>query len=269
MKRIEEHNRYLTEAAPERAGKTHRRAKIIRILILILVGVLACLAFLVLAFPAFRVREVRVKGAKRYSEEEIVELSGIRLGEEVLSLDLDGAIQKILSNCPYVKSISITSRPSGQVVVKLVEESNVMYTKQDGLYYSFSESLSVLEVKETDEAFSDFLFVELPADTAIKKGGRVTFSEENLWAKEKLFSLSDRIRKSPYGDTLTAISLRSERALFYVLGEHCKVILGEDKQFDEKSALLQGLLAQKGGLPTSDTTIDLSDPKKIIESPGI
>ena len=269
MKRTDEKSRYLTEADPGRAGKTRRRAKIIRILILVLLVLLACLAFLVLAFPAFRVREVTVKGADRYSEEEIISLSGISIGEEVLSLNLNAAIQNILANCPYIKSLSITSHPSGQVVLKIVEEANLMCTEKDGIYYSFSESLSVLEVKETDEGFSGFLFVELPADTLLKKGSKVTFSESGAWAKDALFLLADRIRKGPYGESFTMLSVQSERELYYVLDHRCKVVLGEAKQLEEKETLLGELLAQKGGIPEDETTIDLSDPKKIVESPGI
>ena len=269
MKSTEEQSRYLTEAAPERARKTRRRAKIFRALILALLGVLACLAFLVLAFPAFRVREVTVSGAKRYSEEEIIELSGIRVGEEVLSLNLDGAIRKILSACPYIKTLSVTSRPSGQVVFRLVEEENVMYTYSGGLYYSFSESLSVLEVKETSESFSDFLYVELPVDTQIKKGSKITFSEKNAWAKDTLFLLAERIRQGPYQEMLTQLSVRSDRALWYVLDRRCKVILGEATLLELKEALFEQWLEKKGGIPDEETTVDLSDPKKIIESPGI
>ncbi len=270
MKNDNKNDRYLTDkVATGRTGRTKRRAKIVRISILVLSIILLCLLFLTLALPHFLVKEVSVKGAGRYTAEELVALSNIKIGEEILAVDMNSAIDAILKNCPYVHSVSVTVHLSGKVVLNVVEEKDLMYAEEDGIYVSFSRSFSVLEIKESAEAFSDFLYVELPVMTSLRAGGRVRFASGDEWAKEALLSLVERLKKSSYGDKLTKISVKNEREVYYVLDGKCKVILGEMKELDEKEALLEGLFKQKGGIPQTPTTFDLRDPKKIIETPGI
>ena len=270
MKNDNKNNKYLTnKVATGRTGRIKRRAKIVRISILILSLIVLCLLFLTLALPHFLVKEVSVKGAERYSAEELVELSKIKIGEEILAVDMDSAIDEILKNCPYVHSVSVTVHLSGKVVLNIVEEKDLMYAEEDGLYISFSKSFSVIEIKESAEEFSGFLYVELPVMTSLRAGGRVKFASGDEWAKETLLALADRLKKSDFGDKLTIVSVKNERELYYVLDGKCKVILGEMKDLDAKESLVEGLLVQKGGIPSTPTTFDVRDPKKIIETPEI
>lgn len=268
MKPDHKKDNYLKSVATGRNGKTKRRAKIVRISIFALSGIILCLLFLTLAFPHFLVKEVSVKGANRYDKDDIIALSGIKVGEEILAVDLDRAISEILENCPYVRAASVTVHLSGKVVLNLTEEEEPMYTEEDGLFYSFSKSFSILEIKENADEFSGFLYVEFPVMTALRGGSRVRFGADAEWAQKALPSLVEHLRKTTYGDKLTEVSVKNERELFYVLDGTCKVILGEAKELDEKEALLAELLKQRGGIPDTPTTFDLRDPKKIIETPG-
>ena len=228
-----------------------------------------CLLFLTLAFPHFRVKEVEVKGANRYSEAELIQLSGIEIGDEIFAVNLDHAINSILKNCRYIRLISVTVHLSGKVVLNITEEDYPMYTKKDGQYISFSQSFTILGCEETAEDFAGFLYVELPDLTAFGEGGEVKFASGDKWAKTTLLSLIERLRKGNYGDKLTAVSVKNERELFYVLDGRCKVILGEAKDLDQKEARLSEILKQKGGIPETPTTFDLRNPEKIIEIPEI
>lgn len=268
MKNNPKQAKYPVEVAAGRTGRLKKRAKTVRVLIIVLTVFILCLLFLTLALPHFLVKEISVKGADRYDETKLVELSGIQIGEEILTVNLDSAVDAILANCPYVRSVSVTVHLSGKVVLNVTEEKAPMYAKEDGLFVSFSDSFTVLEVKETAEGFSGFLFVELPVMTSLRAGGRVKFRAEDEWAKKTLLTLRERLLHGSYADKLTEISVQKEREIFYVLNGNCKIILGEVKELDEKDNLLAELLKQRGGLPTEPITIDLSNPKKIIVTSG-
>ena len=72
----------------------------IAILTVALLGVLGISAFL-------RIIEIEVVGARRYSKEEIIRASGISIGDNILFINTDNAINKIKATLPYVKEVII------------------------------------------------------------------------------------------------------------------------------------------------------------------
>ena len=76
---------------------------LLRAAIAFLGGLIVVLGLLLLILPAFRVKTVTVEGNSFYSDEQIIACAGIGIGEEILALDADAAIDRILEGCPYVE----------------------------------------------------------------------------------------------------------------------------------------------------------------------
>ncbi|MBQ7173361.1 MAG: FtsQ-type POTRA domain-containing protein [Clostridia bacterium] len=262
MKTTERETKYLNDATPVHLAKRGRVAKILRIGILVLAIVLVLLSFLALALPRFRVREVAVEGASFYRPDEIISASGIRAEDPVLEVDIDRSIQNILAKCRYIKSVSISVHLSGRVVISLEEETCLLYTERDGRYYSFSDSLKIIE--EADEPFADFLFVELPHDVTLQTGRAIQFRDSAVFAKSILIPLVNWLENGAFAEHLTAVSLEKERKISFELDGKCKVILGEYRELDKKEKWLKEILAD--GIPQSPCTIDLSGKNPIKSS---
>ena len=256
-------------AVPVRVGKSKKAARVLRVLAPVLLVLIFCAAFLRLALPRFLVKGIEVRGASIYTSEELLSLSQIEIGEEVLAVDLDRAVSSILSACPYIRSVTATVRLTGRVVLNITEEKNLMFTERNGVYYSISERLKVLETSLDESAFSSFLYAELPDDAILHEGNVVQFGKGEEWAKDAIADLVGHVRAGKYGASLSGVSVKSEHNLSYVLNGTCRVLVGDASNMEEMDRLLESYLRSKGGIPSSPTTVDLRDPQKIIESPGI
>ncbi|MFO0552108.1 MAG: FtsQ-type POTRA domain-containing protein [Polyangiaceae bacterium] len=84
--------------------------------------------------PRFAIRTVTVDGASRLSPKDIAARGGIRVGDNVLVLDLDGARKKIEAD-PWVKSATVTRKLPGSVMVSVVEhEPAALVAIEDHLF---------------------------------------------------------------------------------------------------------------------------------------
>jgi cell division protein FtsQ len=78
----------------------------------------------------FKVENVEVAGTNKYQVWDVREASGIRDGENLLTLSKAKICGNIIANLPYVKSVQVAIRLPGTVVIQ-VEELTVVYAVED------------------------------------------------------------------------------------------------------------------------------------------
>ncbi|MBO5324127.1 MAG: FtsQ-type POTRA domain-containing protein [Oscillospiraceae bacterium] len=99
-------------------------------LILRLVTVAAVVVALLLGVSVFfKVENHSVSGCDKYSAEQIWEASGIRNGENLLTIGVPQAAAKIMEELPYIESVRIGIRLPNTVYIEVVE-SRVVYAVQ-------------------------------------------------------------------------------------------------------------------------------------------
>ena len=107
--------------------KPFRRNRFIMRLTTVLAVVLALLFGLSLFF---KVENVEVAGINKYQAWDVREASGIRDGENLLTLSKAKISGNIIANLPYIKSVQVAIRLPGTVVIQ-VEEITVSYAISD------------------------------------------------------------------------------------------------------------------------------------------
>lgn len=89
-----------------------------------LVGIAFGLAYAVHEYvkrtPLFAATEMAVAGARRLSKEQVLSQAGLRLGQNILSVDTAHAERELLKS-PWVRSAAITRRLPGSVRVEIEE----------------------------------------------------------------------------------------------------------------------------------------------------
>lgn len=86
---------------------------------------------LALSSPRFAIQTVEVETSRRLPEREIARRAGIQLGENVLSLDLGEAEQRLLAD-PWVRSVRVTRQLPDTVRIQLVEHDAAALAALDG-----------------------------------------------------------------------------------------------------------------------------------------
>lgn len=135
------------------------------------VGLLLLIAYrAVTSHPYFALRSVGIEGSQRLSVSDVVALTGVSLGQNVLALNISEMEARLAAN-PWVKQVSIRRELPDALRIVLRERQAAFWVRQgNSLYYAGPDgrpieelaserfaSLPVLEVRPGAERFYDEL----------------------------------------------------------------------------------------------------------------
>lgn len=224
-------------------------------LLLLLGGLLAASMHGLLRATTFPVQKVEVRGAKRLTHDEIVALTGIMPGQNLLTLRLKTIGQQISSN-PWIASVRVQRFFPGTVSISVTERKPVAVVNMGLLYY----------LDDKGEPFKPLNFgdsLDFPVISGI--------SEEDLSAdpassREALKTACDLLTAlQKYGAFILAdvSEIHYDRGhgfTLYTTADALPVKIGTD-DFDKKlqrfARIYQNLMTQRPGLQYID--LDYSD----------
>ena len=86
--------------------------------------ILICLSLIMAMSIFFRVNEIQVEGNTIYTDEEIIEASGIDTGDNLFFINRSSATSRIFARLPYIQEVTAIDRNLPDTVVITVTESN-------------------------------------------------------------------------------------------------------------------------------------------------
>ncbi|ANE04401.1 cell division protein FtsQ [Corynebacterium crudilactis] len=143
--------------------------------VVVLVAILGMVAWFV---PILKVGNIDVAGATRTDPDQVLEVSGIVEGENLLRVDATSAALNIVE-LPWVKSVTVNRSLPSTMTVDLVEREPAVFVKRsDGDHVIDSEGKEIIigtppvgtvEVAGADEENSEVLPAVIAAINAIKE----------------------------------------------------------------------------------------------------
>ena len=103
----------------------------------------------------FGISSIIVEGSTHYSDEAIVEKSGLYIGQSVLSVNKKSAVLNIQADFPYVQSVAVDSPSFGHLRIRIVEETPIAVVGSgsgDGNWTVVSETNKWLEIMSYEAA---------------------------------------------------------------------------------------------------------------------
>lgn len=104
----------------------------------------------------FKCEEIKVEGTTRYTENEIIDASGLNYGENIFIFDKSAAAEKIEKNYPYIEKADITFSIPNTINIKVTEATPKYYIQSGNKYYIISKESKLLE-------FSDSKVLDIPS----------------------------------------------------------------------------------------------------------
>ena len=218
-------------------------------------------ALIVMGVSVFlKIMVIEVEGATRYTKEEIIVVSGISAGDNIMFLDTDSAARRIQNAYAYINEVVIEPVPPYSVLITVTESNAVAYLEYQnnillidtaGKVLNRVESIprGLIEVRGLTKFEAEVGGVLRPVagnDTQVRSVGEV------LAAFDRTGIMND----VSYLD-VTHIS----KIIFGYMGRF-KVLLGESKNADFRLHTLpvwgMNLLEQISAGVTG--TLDISDP---------
>lgn len=107
--------------------------------LLILAAILTgCIVF-------FRANEIVVSGESRYSAEEIIATTGVEQGQNLFQLDKNGIVRRVLTQLPYIDTISLSRKLPDTLLITVTESKPVAALEYNGSWWLMDARGKLLE----------------------------------------------------------------------------------------------------------------------------
>jgi cell division protein FtsQ len=188
----------------------------------------------VMSSAFFRVKETVIRGCKKVTEEEILELSGIAPSTNIMSVNLE-KISRTIETHPWIKTVSVGKIFPRRIIIDITEREPVAILREDDTLYL---------VDRDGEVFKKFISsdnIELPVLAGVYEAGRVD-RELLVKALELITNVTGR---SAFPATKDISEIHADRVYGFTLftNDRKLVHLGFG-DYDRKFAHLNRLLSE-------------------------
>jgi cell division protein FtsQ len=213
----------------------------------------------------FKVSKITVVGNSMYTQQQVIDASGIEAGDNLFFINRISAGSRIIEKLPYIESASITRGLPNRVTITVSESQAIAYIQLDSDKWIIDRSGKVLGKAEDTDAASlirvDGITLQQPvvgekAPTAAEDAAKMTY----------LADILDQIQTRGMQGYITELDMSTiSNPSFDYMGRFT-VKLGSDENIGYKFGMLQSAV---DGLKESDSgTIDLSIDKQAHFSPN-
>ena len=226
--------------------------------------ILAALVFGMSVF--FRVSNIEVTGAKRYSQSEIIAASGLKAGTNLMLLDRSAAEDRIYARLLYVGSVTVSRRLPNTVVITVDESSTFAAVDSDSGTWIVDRNGRVIDKLSTKKNQTDtYITVSGLKGVKPQKGQTLAVSKDDEAKLAYLRDLLAALSGAGISKDVSALSVDNSANPEMTYMTRFKVRFGRDENLESKLSLLAQVVSK---LDAADQgTIDLSQDKKAYFSP--
>lgn len=169
----------------------------------------------------FAMKRVRVVGASRVTESQIVKLGSLVVGANLVAMDLS-AVERAVATHPWVRSVSVNRQLPDTVVVQLAEHEPVALLALSDLYLVDAEG-EPFKRAQANEA------MDLPLVTGIARDALVNRRDETRAVIRRALIALDAYGRSPAskGHPVSEVNVGPELGLTLVTAVGEEIVLGD------------------------------------------
>lgn len=258
-----EQQRREEEKARMQMRKKKRRRKNLMIYYIAL-SIVVVTVFSVLSVTVmFNVSTIDVIGTEYYSNEEVIEASGLEIGDNLIRMNTSAAEQKILQSLVHIDKVTVKRDFPNHLTIELEQAEVMANIYCGGKYYVISYNGKILDVVSTAQ---DNVTVKgyTPSDN-LEVGSFISTSEEES-AKTAL--LTELITTLDYFslDLKTVIDINDSMDIKITYDDRLEMELGAGTEIHDKLRAASILIADEIG-ENEKLTILLTNPQRVVTKP--
>ena len=248
-------------------GKRHRRRKkrIGGFFYLLLVLFVLCAGVLVIANVFFKVEVVEVTGLTKYPAQEIIDASGIQVGDSLVKLKGEEIGDKLTAAYSYIEEVKLHKKYPSTVTLEVLQATPVGAVEAYDGYILLSSKGVELERGVQ----------ELPADVPAVKGLYVGENQSEEAEKElnqksaTLAALQTAMEEEGFTSfaDFNYIDITDRLNIVLVYQSRLRIELGSESQLNYKLKFLKKAIDETWG-PEEILLVDVSTPGEISYRPG-
>lgn len=225
--------------------------KLLSAVLILAAVVVSCVVF-------FRVNHIEVSGNSRYTDEEIIAVSGVTLKSNLVTVGCQRAANNLLGELPYIDQVSVRRKLPDTVAITVHETTAAGVLVGEGSWWLVNAGGKILE--QATSAVGDLCVIRGLTPVAPAVGTLLTVSGEEGAKLSALTELLTAMEAEGLMDKVDSITLTEE---YVVEAEYdgrfsLRIPMGEDFSYRMRffrEALASGKVAE-GRAYTVDMTIE-------------
>lgn len=239
----------------EKKRRRRRRGAVlytpIALLLISIIGIFGVSVF-------FRVATIEVNGAEKYSVEQILSVSGINKGDNILFIDKGKAAKIIKSNLPYLSEVVLEKDFPDTIRIQVAESRPLAVVEYDDEWWIIDQTARILEKTDSYGAMEKIKVTGLSIQS-VGIGEILVPAEDEQTKFNYLIDVLYAIQSTGIADGVHALDISNiANIMFEYLGRFT-VTLGSGEDADNKIARMKSVFET---LEDTDIgRIDVSDEK--------
>ena len=212
-------------------------------------------AFIYLLFnlETFNLENIQVEGNTKYSDEQIVQNSNLKLGENIFKQLLNSENKNV--NLPYIANTKLNYLIPDTIVIN-VEERYPMYIALDsstGKYYKIDNEGYLLEECELSSKKDELLLEGFTFGENVKFGEKI--NEIYIEKLEIYNSIKNEFENIQIEGSITKVNF-SNSLTIVTLDDKLNIVFANNSNLNYKVSFLKGIMQKNGN--NMEGTIDMS-----------
>ena len=206
-----------------------------------------------------RVSEIRVEGNEHYTDQEIINATGLETGDNIFFFDKFSTIGRAYTKLPYLEEVTVERHLPGTLTIRVVESKALAYLYVDGEEGTIDRTCKILgkAVEGESEALIPIYGIQPGTLMIGEKLQRADGNEERV---DYLAALLDQLVERGLAAETKWIDFTDSNKVFFKYGEKYQVVIGKGENVEHKFAMVMSVLSQ---LQEGDVgTIDVSRGEK-------
>ncbi len=229
----------------------------------VMLAVLAAVIFAVLSVTVlFNTEKIIVEGDSDYTDEQIIEASGLKGNENLVRLSLTGLPEKMLDRLVTLDSVKIEKIFPTTIKISVVRSVPMACFIYEGKNYVISH---IGRVMSTEGANTDCMQVlgYKPAESVIV-GSFIKAEDEE---QDKLVQEISRAIEKAGIEGIGTVDITDNLSIVLTYDNRVEIHIGSVLEIDQKMRIINELLFNGHIAETEHVTLDVSDTSRAIQRP--
>ncbi len=222
-----------------------------------LVGFLAVVVGTIFLLSIFlRVNEIRVEGNTHYTDEEIINATGLETGDNIFFFDKFATISRAYTKLPYLEEVVVERQLPGTLTIRVTESKALAYLAVGDEEWTIDRSCKILgKAVEGETNYLIPIYGVQPGTLLIgERLARADGVEERV---DYLSAVLGELQDRGLAEETEWVDFTDTEYVFFRYTDKYTVVIGKEAKLDHKFAMLMSVLEK---LKSGDVgTIDLSN----------
>lgn len=210
----------------------------------------------------FKVDQITVSGNSRYTQEEIVTLSGVKPGHNLILLDKYQIAQKLYTQLPYITDVRIKRQLPDGLLVEVTETVSALAIECAGGWWLVSDCGKILEAADAAAAEGHLLLRGMAAETPVV-GQLLALSAEGNLSTERLLTLVAALSERGMLERTDSVDASDTGKLIIGYDGRFTVELYYDADFDFKLDCLRSVVNELEPNETGIIRMTMEDENEV------